>query len=63
MSAKKMGQAMPGEQAPVFTKCQLMEPGAVDAPRDALCALLGEEDTYTKAQAKTLADEFMRRKV
>lgn len=48
---------------PKFAKKQLMESKTFDFPPDVAEAILEDNKTYTKGQAKRLLSEFLERKV
>lgn len=58
----KKGENTP-EAAPGFTRRQLLGARELRPLRDVLCAVLAEGQTYTKDQAKGLAEEFLKGKV
>lgn len=57
---KKAGSA---DQAPTFTKAQLVKSKTLGLPVDAVMAILEDGQTYTKDQAAGLVNDFLKRKV
>lgn len=65
MATKKQPAKKPAgvDQAPTFTKEQLVRSKTLGLPRDAVAAILEDGKTYTKDQAVGLVTEFLERKV
>lgn len=51
------------DQAPSYTKDQLVKSKTLGLPRDAVMAVLEDGKTYTKDQAVRLVTDFLERKV
>ena len=51
------------DQAPTFTKEQLVRSKTLGLPRDAVAAVLKDGEVYTKDQAVRLVRDFLERKV
>lgn len=51
------------DQAPVFTKEQLVNSKTLGLPRDAVAAILKDGEVYTKDQAVGLVRDYLERKV
>ena len=62
MAQKKKTVAV-DQEAPVFTKEQLVKSKTLNLPRDAVAAILEDGKVYTKDQAVRLVTDFLERKV
>ena len=62
MAQKKKTVAV-DQEAPVFTKEQLVKSKTLGVPRDAVAAILKDGQQYTREQAIQLVTEFLERKV
>ena len=62
MAQKKKTVAV-DQEAPVFTKEQLVKSKTLNLPRDAVAAILEDGKVYTKDQAVSLVTDFLERKV
>ena len=62
---KKAPAPMPAgvDQAPTFTKEQLVKSKTLGLPRDAVAAVLKDGEVYTKDHAVRLVRDFLERKV
>lgn len=65
MATKKTPAKTPAgaDQAPSFTKEQLVKSKTLGLPVDAVAAVLEDGKTYTKDQAVSLVNAFLERKV
>ncbi len=65
MATKKQPAKKPDgvDQAPTFTKDQLVRSKTLGLPRDAVVAVLEDGKAYTKDQAVSLVKNFLERKV
>ena len=65
MATKKQPAKKPDgvDQAPTFTKDQLVKSKTMGLPRDAVVAVLEDGKAYTKDQAVSLVKNFLERKV
>ena len=65
MATKKQPAKKPDgvDQAPTFTKEQLVRSKTLGLPRDAVVAVLEDGKAYTKDQAVSLVQNFLERKV
>lgn len=61
-SAQKLAPAGV-DQAPVFTKEQLVNSKTLGLPRDAVAAILKDGEVYTKDQTVGLVRDYLERKV
>lgn len=61
--AKIPQKAGSADQAPTFTKEQLVRSKTLGLPVDAVMAVLEDGKTYTKDQAASLVNDFLKRKV
>ena len=62
MAQKKKTVAV-DQEAPVFTKEQLVKSKTLGVPQDAVAAILEDGKVYTKDQAVRLVTDFLERKV
>lgn len=59
----KKNTGVEDQEAPVFTKEQLVNSKTLGLPRDAVAAILKDGQHYTREQAISLVCEFLERKV
>lgn len=63
MAQTKSNRPDATDQAPTFTKDQLVRSKTLGLPRDAVAAVLEDGKAYTKDQAVSLVKNFLERKV
>lgn len=63
MATKKKTAAVADQDAPVYSKEQLVNSKTLGLPRDAIQAILKDDQQYTREQAISLVTEFLERKV
>ncbi len=63
MSTKQTTTTAADQSAPVYSKDQLVNSKTLGLPRDAVKAILKDDQTYTKEQATDLVTAFLERKV
>lgn len=61
--ATKKNTGAEDQEAPVFTKEQLVNSKTLGLPRDAVAAILKDGQEYTREQAIQFVTEFLERKV
>ena len=62
MAQKKKAVAA-DQEAPVFTKKQLVKSKTLGVPRDAVAAILKDGQAYTREEAVRLVTDFLERSV
>ena len=63
MATKKKTAAVADQGMPVYSKDQLVNSKTIGLPRDAIQAILKDDQQYTREQAISLVTEFLERKV
>lgn len=63
MSTKRKATAAADQSVPVYSKDQLVNSKTLGLPRDAVKAILKDDQQYTKEQATELVTAFLERKV
>lgn len=61
--AKKKQNGAADQEAPVFTKEQLVKSKTLGLPQDAVAAILKDGQTYTREEAVRLVTAFLERSV
>jgi hypothetical protein len=61
--AQKKKTVAADQEAPVFTKEQLVKSKTLGVPQDAVAAILKDGQTYTREEAVRLVTDFLERSV